>query len=184
MLNSIKLLTLLALALTFTACGDDDEMNNNDLVGTWRAESFSFSADISTTFIGQTTQSMIDGMGTDLNYELVFTETDFTTSGNYSYTLSGDVNGQAVPTTSETVTNVRGSGTYTATESTITVDGQLFELTYEGQDLSTTQEAQTVDYEINAEGKLVFNQEETMELNESGVISTTQVISTSVWVRQ
>ena len=81
------------------------------------------------------------------------------------------------------VTNVTGAGTYTTLDDIITTNGALFELEFDGQDLSALQGEANANFSING-NTLTFTQDEEMISVTQGVTTTSVIQSKSTWTRQ
>ena len=187
MLKFTKFLTVFALLLTFSACNNDDDvvtLSSDGLEGNWTAVFFEADVTGSTEFNGETTVSATTIEASSLSYDLTFTDAAFTTSGGYTMGVSSSVDGNVVSTSSDDYTDVSGSGTYTATDTELTLNGSFFEFEFNGQPFNQANGAQTANYEINADGELVISQNETISTTANGVTSTTTIVSTSRWMRQ
>ncbi len=187
MTKLFKLFTLLMVISLATACNNEDEMSSSssgELDGTWTAISFQADIDGLTTFQGTTTSSNSSIVGDDLNYNVTFDDGDFTTDGGYTMTSTVSFDGNVINTSTDTYTNVDGSGTYTKDETTITTMGSFFEFEVDGVPYGTGNESQTANYEINADGQLVISQNETQSQDNMGIITTNTIVSQSVWERQ
>jgi len=185
MLKTLKFLFAFALILSLTACGDDedDTMTSTDLVGVWDAQSFDALSTSTTIVSGMSFTTITEIEGIDIDYELTLNESDFTTVGEYTYTANVNTDGILVLDTMLSVTNVTGVGTYTTLDDIITTNGALFELEFDGQDLSELQGEANANFSING-NTLTFVQDEEMISEIQGVTTTTVVQSTSTWTRQ
>ncbi len=186
MTKLIKIFSFLFLIVMVSACNNDDESSTNaeDLVGTWRAISFEATNSVAITGTGADVTTSTDITGSNLDYEVTFTESNFSTSGAYDIEATVEVVGVSTTTSNDSYTNVSGNGTYTVDGNMMTIDGSFFELEVDGVDLSAFGEEQTVNWEINSDGNLVITQDETDEVTISGVGTTSTVTSTSVWEKQ
>lgn len=181
MQNLTKLFFALTFVLFLGACNSDEDLST--LEGTWTAVSFSANVMSTTNFNGSEFTSTIDVVGSEFDYDLTFTDAAFTTSGGYTIDLDVDSGGNPQSST-DVYTNVSGSGTYTATNSEMTVNGQFFNFEYNGMPVISASGPQTADYEINSNDELIFTQNETMTSTSSGSTTTSVVFSTSKWVKQ
>lgn len=184
MIKLSKLLFLASLLIFMSACGDDDEPENAALEGTWKAISFNADVESTTEFSGTTTSSQSVITGNDLNYELNLNDPNWTTSGDYGYNVNTTVDGQTLQDEDLAVSNVSGSGTYSVSGNMMTINGSFFEFEFNGMTMTSMSDSQTVEFEINSDGQLVFTQDEEMESTTSGVTSISTVKSTSVWEKQ
>lgn len=184
-LSKTTLFCLFAILFLFS-CGDDETMVvvDNDLNGTWTARSWTATISSSTTGggINQSVESSFSG--TSFDYDLVFDNGDFTTSGDYSYTFSL-VGAGLNQTGAQDIDNVSGQGTYTNTDSQITLEGRIFEYSANGiMSVAATDEATVVDYEINADGDLVISYLATITDAQMGFTTVSNIVDQSVWERK
>ena len=179
-----NILFLFVLALGVISCGDDDPAKPvSDVDGAWTA--IEYTANVRTDISGQvTSNTVIDLVGENLDYDLTFTDSDWTTSGGYVQTVEMTVDGTVVQQTSDTFSNVGGSGTFSVNGSTMTVEGSFFSFMFNGVDYSSGNGPQEANYEINSAGELVFSQEVTSQTNQGGISTTSVVNSVSKWVRK
>ena len=185
MIKLTKMLFALSLLVLVTACGgDDDGPSTNDLLGTWVVVSFDGDIESTTTFDGTTTTSEVAILGSNLDYRVTFTETAWTTAGGYDVTNTTSVNGMPPATLTSSNTNVSGSGTYSINGNVMTIDGSFFEFETNGVPTAGTNGPEMADFEINSNGQLVLSQDKTIESNQSGVVSTTTIKTTSVWRKE
>lgn len=187
----MKITNLLFVLAFFmlTACGGDDNIVNPDatLIGTWELEEFSVDMTTSTEFSGQTTEAVINLEGKDLDYELTFSETAYTTAGSYGYAGSMEVDGNK-SSLDESVSNVTGNGTYSVADDELTSDGAFFDFEFQGFNFDAVQGEVTAKITKLSDKELIFSEdkEETIDQNQGGVsISvTTKQVSRSVWKRK
>jgi len=186
MFKLTKLVFAFSLLILLTSCGkDDDSPDAGSLEGEWTAIAFNANIESTITINGDVTTLATVATGSNLSYDLNFTSSAFTTSGGYDVTTNTTVDGTVFPANMSTYTNVAGSGNYTTSGGTITLDGSFFTFAVNGMDLSALNQEQSVNYEINANGELIFSQNETITDNSSpGVTSTTMLVSSSTWVRK
>lgn len=183
----LKLSFLFALIISLASCSSDDDSSSSsssDLVGTWAMVSFETNSTVTTEFQGQTLTSSIESMSTDnVAYTATFTDSAFTTEGSYGYMYSGTANGVDIPATTAMIENVTGSGTYSVSGNTMTVNGSFFELDFKGTQQTAMAGEQMVNFQIDG-NQLTFSQNEVVESTTSGITAISDVMSTSVWVRQ
>lgn len=193
MKNLKTFLLLVLISLAYTACdnepleGFEEEGNNpfgNSLVGTWALVDFDVSV-VSTTEVGGISvesSSLVDGLPNP-DYNLTFTNDAFFTTGSYGYTATTTVNGI---TNSQDLflENVTGAGTYTATNTELTIDGSFFTIEFQGMDFSELQGEQTINYSISADGQTLTFIQDTTEVNSAGgATSTSTVTGSSTWTK-
>ncbi|MEL7251226.1 MAG: hypothetical protein AAFZ63_13620 [Bacteroidota bacterium] len=183
-MRSLFFLFLATLILSFAACsGDDDMMPANDLEGTWEAISFESETETNTDFNGMMTSSTAQIVGSNLNYQVTFNATTFTTQGDYDLAITTTVPPNPPFESSSSLTDVQGAGTYDIDGNQVTISGAFFAVEINGSPIDLSNEEQTATYEINANGELVFTQDEAFTNEQSGTTSTTIIRSTSVWRR-
>ncbi len=178
---TFQMLFLCLFALSIFSCGDDDEVSTLD--GTWTAVSSEFDVTNNSVVSGTAFSTQSTGTATDLDYDLVFTGSNFTTSGSYTYNVTTSVDGAVVSSGLNPVSDVSGAGTYTVDGSVITIEGSLFEVESNGQSILAANGPQTANFTIEGD-VLTFSQNEVITSEQSGVTSTSTIISTSVWERQ
>lgn len=194
-----KLLSLFCLFTLLTAFTCENEPldsdvdletgdTNIDLIGTWDLVEFSTTLGNEMDFAGQIITSDLDVYSTETNYILEFTANTFTTNGNYSYNASVIVDGVEFSNEPYTLDNVSGSGSYSTNGNEMTVDGQFFEFSFEGEmDSSALEGEQTATFELSEDGQtLTFTQNEIVVTDDAatGTTVTSNVQGSSVWVRQ
>lgn len=186
MKNLLKLLFVSTLFFSITSCGSDSESESEktELEGTWTAVEFSADVESNTTGDGFSSSSNIAVVGTSLDYDLNFDGSKFTTEGAYSYSVTQEISGQQPVISNESVSDVNGTGTYSIDGQTMTIDGSFYTLEYNGLQLATGNGEQMVDYEINSEGQLVFDQDETTSSEAGDFVTTTTTVSRSVWEKK
>ncbi|MBC3845794.1 hypothetical protein H8K90_05350 [Winogradskyella echinorum] len=194
-----KLLSLFCLFTLLTAFTCENEPldsdvdletgdTNLDLIGTWDLVEFSTTLGNEMDFAGQIITSDLDVYSTETNYILEFTANTFTTNGNYSYNASVVVDGVEFSNEPYTLDNVSGNGSYSTNGNEMTVDGQFFEFSFEGEmDSSALEGEQTATFELSEDGQtLTFTQNEIVVTDDAatGTTVTSNVQGSSVWVRQ
>ena len=183
----LKITTYSLFAILFLfSCGDDEvtPVVDTELDGTWTAKSWS--ADYETTTAGGGLNQSVNSKftGTTFNYDLVFDNGSFSTDGNYaySYTITGTGINQDG---SQVVDDVNGAGTYTNTNTQLTLKGRLFEYSADGvTNVAQTEEDAVMDYEINADGDLILTYSTTITDTQFGFTTTAVISDRSVWERK
>ena len=189
MIKLTKLLFLLSLVIFLGSCDNDDDDSTGsaaDLIGTWIATSFEYETSSSTSGSGiPDSEVMTEANGSNLNYELTFTQSNYTTSGSYDMTITATQDGNVVADTTQSYTNVTGAGTYSVMGDQITVGGSFFDFDVDGIDLSAfTIGDQTATYKITSDDKLEVTQDAEISSTVQGITSTSTIRSKSVWERQ
>lgn len=182
MSNRIKSLFVLILVVCISACESGGESPTSGLEGTWSVQEFTAEVAVVISVGGIEINSTSSIVGSDLDYNLTFTETGFTTSGSYTVTNDYDLAG-FMQTLTSTLSNVSGSGTYTSTNTELTLSNSFFNIEVNGMPLEGSGEAQTIAYEINSNGELIFSQSETITTTDSGATSTATTEAFSRWTR-
>lgn len=155
--------------------------NNSSLIGSWMLVDMNADITSESSFQGIEFVSQFSVEIVESDYVLVFEESDYTVSGDYELMVSSTFDGDTT-TYTDSYTNVEGLGTYSTNGNIMTVDGSFIEFDFDGMPMEADQGEQSVEYTLSADGQtLTFNQDEVQNVNEGGVMSTTSVISTSVW---
>lgn len=186
LLNTIT--TCLFLSFLLIACGEDDPMMEEEVVlgldGDWEAQSVEFDVVSTTSFLGLEVITTSTGTGKNIDYSLNLDNGNFTTSGAYDFELTTTSNALPDPfMETQNYTDVSGSGTYTNTETELTVDGQFFDFEFNGMSLSSSTGPATASYTI-VDNVLTFSQDEEMVTDQGGTATTIKIVSTSVWNRK
>lgn len=190
----VAFLSLFSLLTAFTCENepldsdiDNSVSDNSELLGDWSLVEFTVDLSTSTDFNGQTIGSDIDVQSTSADYTLTLAGNTFTTNGSYSYNANVVVNGEQYPSDPYTLEDVSGDGNYSTNGNEITVDGQFFEFTFEGNvDTSAFDGEQTATYALTDNGQtLTISQNESTSDTDSstGAQTSTNTVSTSVWTR-
>jgi len=168
---------------------DNNNNNNNgntefSLVGDWTAISFEADVNTSMTVAGIDNVIESNNIGSNMDYNLTFTETTYTVNGTYDITSTTVVNGVSNGATTSSYDNVSGDGNYTANDGIMTFDGSFFEFEIDGVDNTATQGEQTANYSFSDDGNtLTISQNQTITQNTGGIDVTTITVGASVWTR-
>lgn len=161
---------------------DGASNNDNSLIGTWSAVSFTANTTSETTINGIENVVVSGFTGSNFNYNVTFTSSSFTTEGDYDVEFSTELNGVSSGTGTNSVNDINGSGTYSTNDNMMTIDGAFYDLEVDGVDTSALGGEQTVAYSISADGQtLTFTQEEVQTNNTGGFEVVTNISSSSVW---
>ncbi len=161
----------------------DGNANPQDLIGTWKLINMNADITSETNFggIDLTSEFLVEINESD--YTVTFTESNYTTQGDYLVEASTTVNGETTAFT-DSYTNVEGLGTYSTDGNTMTVDGSFVEFDFDGVPTEVAEGEQTVQFGISNNGQtLTFQQNEQQTISDLGVNAVTTVVSTSVWER-
>lgn len=181
MTKLLKLFFSISIIILMFSCGkDDDPAAKGDLEGDWTATAYSATIETSSAGVGLST---IVAEGTSFDYDLNLDGSMFTTSGSYSanqtVTTAGFTQSNAVD-----YANISGSGTYTVDGNTMTIEGSFFDFEAAGMSFTGGGEMQTATFEINSDGELILNQNETITDSSNGITVDAKIVSSSTWVRK
>lgn len=160
----------------------DNNNNNTSLVGTWTLVEFNADITSTTTFDGG--EFVLD-FSTELvtaDYNLVFTETDYTVSGDYELMSTTIVNGELNDSYTDAYTDVFGEGVYSTNGSVMTINGSFLDFEVDGMPAAVDDVDQDADYTLSADGQtLTFFQDEEQLQNDNNLDASTTINSSSVW---
>ncbi len=164
--------------------GDDSLVLNSELLGNWAAISYEATEVFYFATIGQvaTFNNRVEGF--DLDYEITFTEDTFQAAGNYSLAVSTfDVNGSPAGNSTLLQNDIMLIADYMATDTTLTTDSTLYQITIESLDLNEGTVEQTLRYEMNAEETemTIYQAWEYLREFDNGASRRITVNATSVW---
>lgn len=183
MLNKISVVFLLLIGLLLASCedepleGDFGEDPKPSLVGTWNLKSFN-------TTISNLLYSTTVTSRSSLDYNVTFTETNFTTAGSYDYTAS--ISSEEIPGISNDYTSngIGLNGRYSVADDVMLTDRAFFGFNLDGFDGTVLLEEQTYTYEISEDGNtLTINQNETKDIINEDITSSVTTVGTSVWIK-
>lgn len=195
-MKKLGLLFSLFVLLTAFMCENepiDSELqtntNNNPntqtgIVGDWQLESITYNGVSETEFQGINISTTFDSMSENEAYNVSF-NADGTYSASGSYDIVQTV---TVAGVSQTVTNnlqSTSNGNYTATDTTLSTDGEIFSIEIDGvTQPSNSTENEPTPYTLSPDGNtLTFSSNTTQTSNEDGVVVMFTVNSTSVLTR-
>ena len=185
-MNLIKVtLLVFSLSVLFVSCGDDDDGGENmgltGIEGEWSA--IEFSATTTGTSAGQDFVNRV--VATSLDYCLTLQDENFQTNGSYSLSTEVEVAGMTIAPVISEFNNVEGSGAYIDNDTSLEIDGAFYELDINGMSITEIVNGpQTVDYRIDGDGNLIFEQNETISQTTQGVSVNFVVVSSSTWERK
>lgn len=164
--------------------GGNNNNNSDDLLGDWRAISFSASNSSESVINGENFVTESSITGSNLDYIINFSNNQFTTNGDYQIRAITELNGQVIDDTSMNYTGVTGSGGYSTNGNTILFEDSIFDLSMSGFDDDVFQSDQTATYQFSNNGQRVtFVQNEEQTQNQAGIEITVEVSSTTVLER-
>ena len=185
MKNLMTITKCVLFSILLISCGGDseDEELKSSLNGDWTATSFTMDITQNTSVAGNDVDVVINGSGSEFNYDLTLDDGTFSTTGNYQLDYSFMTMGQTTQL-SQLIDDIDGEGTYTIDGNEMTIDGQFY--SYEVDGLSAAgspTESSTATFELDGD-VLTFSQNQTYETNTSGVSVSTKIISKSTWMRK
>ena len=185
-MNLTKLLFGLLFFTLLSSCteGIEDIVDENLLQGTWKAISFEAEIEAEYIYNGESSTMKTVVEGSDLDYEVTFDESTFSTNGEYTVTYTLTLDGEEFPPATHTATDVNGDGTYMVEGDTLTIDGVLYELEFNGIDYNAVDGVQSAEYTFNENGELVVIQSAVIETDQANVSGSATIVSNSVWVKQ
>lgn len=191
-----KLTALLSFLILFTAFTCEDEplddalvlgasLSSSELIGEWQLLNFDIETTTVSDIAGVNVETNITVESTDVDYNLVFSGTDFNTSGSYAYDSTVTVNDDTSISDSYLLENISGSGTYSVSGNQITVNGQFFEFSLDGVDDSVlNDDEQIATFQFSDDGNtLTFTQSSSESNNTGGFQVNIITNSTSIWAR-
>ena len=187
MIRITELLGAVITIIIIASCGSDDldqTETQSGLNGEWTAVSFTtdIRSEVGNEIEMTTTQSSVQGYNFD--YNLVIDDNNWTTDGNYETEISAQTNGVVTGSTTQSYTNINSHGSYIKNNNNITLVGNLFEYEMSGLGMTVlNNDNLSATYEINADGELIFTQEETAQSSMNGMTIRTTIQSRSVWIR-
>ena len=180
----LKVFLALTVLIFFNACSDDDgttPVDSESLVGTWEAISLNVDSEINTTVLQIPIQTQTTTVGENIDYEVTFTETEYTAVGGYDLTTTGTINGVPSDFDPVSITGISETGTYSINGNQITIDGNLYEFEADGISLSEPSEQQVAQIALNSNGDLVITQNIEQTVTQDGVDFEVAVDAVSIW---
>lgn len=164
-MKTLKLLFITLFIISFTACSSEDDSNDNnnptdtnaDLTGTWNLEGLNVETESVSTIQGQSFTSTSVGEGTNIDYQMIFSENPNEVIGEGSFDME--------------FTITFAGQTQTETLPGEPIIGDLGTWTREGNNLIISINGETPTYEITqlTESTLVLNVTQVDEVTEQGV---------------
>lgn len=185
----LNLFVVLTIMTSVFSCGKDDDNNpdnssDDSLVGVWEMVELGYTTNGTTVGAGQTITTTSVGTGSNMTYTLEFTNDTFLTDGGYDINLVTNVQGQEIAQ-DVSLTDVQGTGEYTADETTITVEsGSLVSFSADGQSSSGMTSSEPTNYTINSDGHLIFDDVSSTATTQQGFTTTTTVDFRMRFVKQ
>lgn len=186
-MNSMKPFKLLLAVFTlifFNSCSEDDSttpVDSESLLGTWTVISLNADSDVNTNLLQIPIQTSTTTVGENINYDVTFTETEYTVMGGYDLITTGTINGISSDFDPVSITDISETGTYTLSGNNITIDGNLYEFEADGISLSETSEQQVAQIVFNSNGELVMTQNVEETVSQDGTDFEVKIKAVSVW---
>ena len=179
----LKVFLALTILIISNACSDDDTtpVDSESLIGTWEAISMNVDSDINTTVLQIPIQTQTSSVGENIDYEVTFTETDFTVIGGYDLITTGTINGVPSDFDPVTISGINETGTYSLDGNKITIEGNLYEFEADGISLSEPSEQQVAQITLNSNGDLVMTQNIEQSVTQDGVDFEVIIDAVFVW---
>nr|WP_299342091.1 hypothetical protein [Allomuricauda sp.] len=178
---------LFAFVALIASCSDDDSTEPIDaetLIGSWTAISLDADIDLNGDFAGIPVVSSTNTVGENLDYNVTFTETEYTVTGGYDLVTTGTVNGEPLDAEPTSISGINETGTYSLDGNTLTIDGNIYDFDANGVSLSEVSAEQIVEVSINSNGELVMRERGEQTLTVEGINFTVDIDAVSVWRRQ
>ncbi len=183
-MKSFKLLIALFAVFFFNSCSEDDSTSPVDaesLLGTWTVISLNADSNVNTNLLQVPIQTSTTSVGENFNYDVTFTETEYTVVGGYDLITTGTINGIPTDFDPVSITDVSETGTYALNGNDITIDGNLYEFEADGISLSETSEQQVAQIAFNSNNELVMTQNVEETVNQDGIEFVVKIKAVSVW---
>ena len=187
-MKKLSLLFSVFILLTAFTCENEplegdfvtDDPNQNSIIGEWTTVAFEATITTSNEVAGEIFEIEILAEGSNFDYNVVFNNSTYTTSGGYDMETSTIVNGEINDSLTSTLTDVNGQGNYSISGNIMTIDGSFFEV----DGAETDGGIQTAEFVLSADGQtLTFNQDEILEENSGDVNVVIHTVSTTVLQR-
>lgn len=171
---------------------NNDDVNNNDdsnngdvnasLVGTWALIDFDANVTSISIFDGQSFELDFSTSLVEADYNLVFTESDYSVSGDYTLNSTTVIDGEVNDSYTDEYTDVFGEGVYSTNGNVMTIDGTFLDFEVDGMPAEVGDVNQDADFELSADGEtLTFFQDEEQLQSDNNLDVNTTIVATSVW---
>ncbi|SNY99466.1 hypothetical protein [Flagellimonas pacifica] len=185
-MKSLKLF-FAAVTILFISCDKDDDttpVDSKSLIGSWSLISLQADIDLETDFSGIPIKSSTKSVGENFDYTLTFTETTYAVEGSYDLVTTGTVNGVVIDEDTQSISEISESGTYEFSDSSIKIDGQLYEFEINEIDTSGLSLDQNIDVAFNNDGDLVMTQKQEATITQDGVSVSYTINATTIFKRK
>ncbi|OUR99004.1 hypothetical protein A9Q86_13110 [Flavobacteriales bacterium 33_180_T64] len=190
-MKKISFLLCLFVLLSAFTCEDEplegDFVSENtdvnpSLIGTWAL--VEFNADITSTsnFEGEIFELGFITELAESDYNLVFTETNYTVSGDYTLNSTTIINGEINDSYTQESTDVFGEGVYSTSGNVMTINGSFLDYEVDGMPAVVDDVDQDADFELSNDGQiLTFFQNEEQLQEDNNLDVNTVIEATSIW---
>lgn len=189
-LNIAPYLLIAFLMFTVSSCdneplegdfGNAENSNNSELlIGDWDVMSFSATTASTMIFMDEEIVSSSIITGLEFDYIITFTDSEFSTNGDYQMNAVTELNGVIMDDTTMSYTDVNGSGSYSTNGNLITFDGLLFDLEIDGVDTSVFETNQVATYQLSSNNNVLTvtqTQEQTQVVNDMEIVTVIESIT-------
>lgn len=174
--------TLLIFSIIFLifSCEKDTENENfiitTSLIGEWSVTSISIEKTL--LYLNNGEVDTVSLIGSDLDYNLVFTVDSYSTSGSYLITSETIINGFNIGTETFPFYDASVSGNYTISGSVLTAEGSFIDSSITDVVYFPTGTGQEVNYTFSDNGQTL-----TCIENETNINSSTEsnLVTTTIW---
>ena len=184
--NLRRILAALAIITLMMSCSNEDSIENTQgILGEWTAVEFSSNITSEVGSGNDITRTETNITGLNFDYDLTFTESDWSAVGGYDTEIRTQSHSGENETITETLTDVTESGTYVENTDRVLFFGRLFDYNMTGLGFtSISNNEQASDYTINEDGALVFTQNQSNTTSINGISIVTTMNTSSTWVRK
>lgn len=184
--NLKRVLAAVAIISLMISCSSEDSIETTEgILGEWTAVAFNATITSEVGSDNDITRTETDITGLNFDYDLTFTESDWSATGGYDTEIRTQSHLGPSETITETLTDVAERGTYIETTDRVTFFGRLFDYDMTGLGFtSISNNEQSSDYTINEDGSLLFIQNQSNTTSINGISIVTTMNNTSTWVRR
>lgn len=172
-MKKLKVLAVLALSLVvLISCESDSNSTDTsgDLLGTWNMVEFDYSGTSSAEFQGIPITTTYEGVGTNMDATMMFTEdpNELMFEGSYDIELTFEFSGQT-QTQTFPINDAQSTTTWSRNGNILTIEEGFVSI--EGSDLGDVESQEYTIQELTA-NTLILTSNVTQELTQQGVTST------------
>lgn len=170
--------------LSLMSCGDDSKSTDTiETEGNWKAKSLTGNINVTYVLEGDTTLSITEFHGLNLNYNMSMTDANYMVEGDYEINSNTTVQG-VTDMYVDSYNNIISDGGYSISDGIMFIDEQLFEIEFNGTPLRLINDPNMANYSIS-NGIMTISETGQMEVMETtGLLSTTYLRFSSTWEKQ